>query len=83
MVPVVSVPKGKRGEPEGALGAPVSGGFHLSKLKSQDLCKCSPCLGLAEERCGVVNVVCAFQWLQLLPVCQGVGCRIVPFIQLI
>lgn len=71
------------GSPRGALGAPSSGGFHRSKLKSQGLCKCSPWSGLAEERRGAVNVVCAVQWLQLLLVCWGVGCRGLLFEQLI
>lgn len=71
------------GEPKGALGAPNSAGFHPSKRKSQALCECSPCSGLAEERRGAVSVFRAFQWLQLLLVRQGVGYRIALFEQLI
>lgn len=79
MVSVVAGPNGKKGEPKGALGVPILGGFHLSKLKSQGLCKYGLCSGLAKERCGVVDMVCAFQWLQPLPVQGIVGCRIVLF----
>lgn len=58
---------------QGGSRCPRLAGIFLSKLKSPGLWKCRQCLGLAEKPCEVGNAVCAFQWLQLLPVQWGVG----------
>lgn len=59
MVPVVAVLKGKRGEAwGGALDAP-SRGFLSFQAEILGFMQVQPMLGVAEECCGVVKVVCA------------------------
>lgn len=54
-------PRGREGSLRGGSGCPISGGFLSFQAEILEFMQVQPMLGVAEERCGVVKVVCAPQ----------------------